>query len=155
MKLTDARKLANQLMREHGLADWSFDFDRAVVRFGQCRHKDKAITLSAKLTQLNDFDKVNDTILHEIAHALVGTGNGHNRVWKAKCREIGANPARTYDGSETKLPSGKYIASCDNCNREWPMHRARRRISACAQCCNEFNNGRFDFKYQIRIRKVR
>lgn len=40
------------------------------------------------------FSLIRDTILHEIAHALVGPNHCHDLVWKAKCLEIGATPRR-------------------------------------------------------------
>ena len=36
-----------------------------------------------------DIDHIRDTILHEIAHALVGPCHGHDAVWRQKAREIG------------------------------------------------------------------
>jgi len=44
---------------------------------------------------------VRDTLLHEIAHALVGTAHGHDEVWKAKCLEIGAINLRGVVKSDT------------------------------------------------------
>jgi hypothetical protein len=42
----------------------------------------------------NGAEEIVDTILHEIAHALVGPRHGHDTVWKAKCTDIGARPER-------------------------------------------------------------
>ena len=47
---------------------------------------------STSVRREHDPDEVRDTILHEIAHALVGPGHGHDAVWKAKCVEVGAKP---------------------------------------------------------------
>ena len=44
-----------------------------------------------------DEKHVLDTILHEIAHALVGSHHKHDAVWKAKCKEIGCDPKATSD----------------------------------------------------------
>ena len=74
MNLNDAKTLANELMNQHGLYDWTFMFDDAKLRFGQCRHRSKEISLSRELTELNDVVHVKDTILHEIAHALLPRG---------------------------------------------------------------------------------
>ena len=81
MRLHDARKLALELMAEHGLTRtgrapnfgvrvWRFTFDNAVRRFGVCRYHNGTISLSRVLVKLNTDAEVRATILHEIAHAL-------------------------------------------------------------------------------------
>ena len=54
---------------------------------------------------LSSLDQVRDTILHEIAHALVGPGHGHDAVWKRKCREVGARPERC---GQADMPEGRW-----------------------------------------------
>jgi len=120
MQLSDVLSLGNQLMAEHGLISmgWRFELDNAVRRFGLCNHREKIISISQHLAALNEVAPVKDTILHEIAHALVGRGHGHNHVWKAKCREIGAKPERCYKTSETNTPQMRYVANCEGCGKE-------------------------------------
>ena len=94
MRLEYTEKLARKLMKEHNLTDWSFEFDNAVVRFGCCKYSKKLFSLTKELVLINNRKEIKDTILHEIAHALVGSGNGHNWVWKNKALEIGCNGER-------------------------------------------------------------
>ena len=114
MEVSVAIRLATSLMREHGLTEkgWRFQLDRAVRRFGCCMHYSKRISLSEPLTRLNCQSEVTNTILHEIAHALVGPRHGHDAVWKAKCREIGARPERCYSTKDVTAVPSKYIAKC-------------------------------------------
>ena len=51
---------------------YRFKFDNAKRRFGQCSYTNKRISLSKPLSSnnLDNFFQINDTILHEIAHAL-------------------------------------------------------------------------------------
>jgi hypothetical protein len=86
MILKDAEALAQQLMSEHGLSHWHFEFDRAVRRFGFCMYGIRTITLSRKFTLLNSEPEVRNTILHEIAHALVGPNHGHDKVWRTNAK---------------------------------------------------------------------
>ena len=70
------KQRAEILLLQHNLSDWSFDFDHAKTRFGQCDHKRQHITLSRYLSAASSEDEVEQVILHEIAHALAGSKEG-------------------------------------------------------------------------------
>lgn len=111
---------AHNLMDLHGLLakGWEFGYDDARCRAGLCRSYQKKIFLSRFLVLLNGWEVIIDTLLHEIAHALVGwSGYGHNKVWKAKCIEIGASPIRCYDPKKVKMPMRLYRAICSTCGK--------------------------------------
>lgn len=42
--------------------------------------------------------KIKDTVLHEIAHAIVGNEHGHDGVWKECAQRIGSTGARLATG---------------------------------------------------------
>lgn len=135
-----ARDLALELMARHGLVDWEFRFNRAKRRVGVCyfpqRGRPGRIELSIHFPDLNPDDEVRDTILHEIAHALVGPGHGHDAVWRAKCIEIGAKPRRCYDAAVVEMPTGRWHARCPSCNRDFHRHRRPRGLGNwfCLAC---------------------
>ena len=118
MDTIQARKLANENLRVWGLTErgWTFDFDSAKSRFGLCSPKRKKIFLSFELTKLNDIADVLDTILHEIAHALVrefvGRKHGHDNIWKAYCLLVGARPYSCYNSDDIAQPAPKFIGKC-------------------------------------------
>ena len=143
-KLDEIERLANRLMLKHNLpiAGWRFKFDMSKRRFGVCKYRSKTIGLSAPLCLLNDMANITDTILHEIAHALVGNAHGHDWVWKQKALEIGCNGNRCYDSSEVVQPKGKYIAICPSCN--YTYNRYKQPIIGRKQSCGKCSNGRFD-----------
>lgn len=147
MNLNEAAALARSLMDAHGLTRWRLQFDNALRRFGGCSTTAAIITLSRPLVALNTEERVRDTILHEIAHALVGARHGHDRVWRAKAREIGCSASRCYDESETVTAPMKYTATCPNCRQTHQRMRLPRGLKACAPCCRRFNRGRFDARF--------
>ncbi len=136
MQPIDARNLAWELMRRHGLIGWSFKFDHARRRFGSCRSRSKLITLSRPLTMLNGEAEVRDTLLHEIAHALT-PGDGHGAKWKAKCVVIGARPQRCYTEESVVSPARKaapYEWGCVACNWWVQRRRLTRSRYVCGKC---------------------
>jgi predicted SprT family Zn-dependent metalloprotease len=106
----------------------------------------RTITLSRKFTLLNSEPEVRNTILHEIAHALVGPNHGHDRVWKAKAKELGCNGSRCCDWSVV-APSTKWIAECPACRRVVKRHR--RRIASCGPCSGDSFNPRYRLHWKI------
>lgn len=127
-------ELAMDLFEWHGMPmDWRFDLDRAHRRLGRCSHRKKLITLSvhfikAKKTTQED---ITDTILHEIAHALVGGQHGHNDVWKRKCIEIGAKPERC---GQAFSEVSRYVGVCPKCGHQSRFYRKVRRYYVCVKC---------------------
>ncbi len=148
MKLSDAETLAQDLFAQHGLKKWTFQFDRAKVRFGLCNFCDRVISLSRHLTELNDEAIVRNTILHEIAHALVGRRHAHDKVWKAKAIEIGCDGARRYHSGSINTPALKYSATCSSCTKIYQSQRKRARV-ACGICCKTHNRGKFSDQFRL------
>lgn len=161
--LSEVQTTAMELMQKHGLIekDWGFKFDNAGRRFGYCKYTTLTISLSEEMVLLNweeRKEEVIDTILHEIAHALVRVRfgrkdkygrpiKGHGSEWKAVCVEIGARPIRCYSPENVKIVQGKYIYKCPHCGKEFHYHKRKKCKSACGDCCKKYNNNRFSDKY--------
>lgn len=139
MDLNLAYCLAIELMGKHNLISkgWQFEFDSAKRRFGLCNHGTKTISLSSHLVKLNDENRVRNTILHEIAHALVGHKHHHNAVWKAKAIEIGCDGERCYS-DEVNKPESKYILVCPN-GHTFRRHKELKRTVSCSKCSSKYD----------------
>lgn len=142
MNLEVAKNEALFLMNDHGLLDegWKFQFDNAKRRFGCCMYRKKVISLSKHLTELNEFDQVRDTILHEIAHALT-PGAHHGPKWVAKALEIGCNGKRCYSSNEVTKVKGNYVATCGTCNNDTYKFKKPRKgiLYSCGKCSKVFD----------------
>ena len=57
MKLEKARNIALRLMRQHGLSDYTFKWDRAVRRFGCHNGRLKTLSLSRPMTEHETNEK--------------------------------------------------------------------------------------------------
>ena len=137
MPLTEIATLGKRLIREHednsGLkAGWQFAFDLAPVRGGSCRYSDQQITLSVTYCLKASKAEIVDTILHEIAHAIVGPKHGHDATWKAAARQIGCTAERCH-GLQHTPP--RWHGQC-GCGQQWERQRLSQRIrtSRCGKC---------------------
>lgn len=153
MKPTDVPHFAQHLLEKHGLwqQGWRFAWDRAKRRAGCCKYRKRLITLSQPYVELNTSsnpDDIIDTILHEIAHALVGHGHGHDAVWQMKAEEIGARPVRCCDAAAIVLPRGEYVAKCGGCGKEFRRHKAVK-YRYCLACGPGV--GKLNFVHEIAI----
>ena len=103
---------------------------RGVRRLGSFRYPAKGragvlrITINASL--LDEEEAFWDTVRHEYAHALVylrsgGVNHGHDRLWKAACRELGCSPdrltAQTEEGRAELERRAKYKVQCAQCGQ--------------------------------------
>jgi len=104
MNLEDAEILANLLIEQYlPKLGWSFGWHNAKRTFGTCNYCTRKISLSKPLTAIQTEKHVEDTILHEIAHALT-PGSGHGPEWKRQAILLGCTPKAT---SYSDLEEGK------------------------------------------------
>ena len=157
MDIKEAEILADSLMSQHLADRWKFKWDKATSRFGSCCNSSKTLTLSRKLTELNNIQDVMDTILHEIAHALDyeerGTSN-HDKNWVKIAKSIGCDGIRCYGRHviTPPKPPNKWIASCSNC--DYTTLKARYSVNACGKCCKKYNNGKYTKKFHLKYELI-
>lgn len=137
MEMQRALSLARSLLAEHGLRDWTVVADRAKTRAGVCRFGRRQIGLSRPLTELHSEAEVRETILHEIAHALVGPAHGHDATWRAKAISIGSSGQRCLT-PDAPRPVGDWLGRCP-AGHERSRHRAPQRVQSCARCSRTFD----------------
>ena len=116
---------ARTLLGRHRLDGWSFTFDHAKRRGGACHYGRKEISLALGFAEAASDAEVEDTILHEIAHALVGRRHHHDAVWQAKAQAIGCTAERCHAVEFTRHP---LVARCINGCFAIGRHRRRRNM---------------------------
>ncbi len=143
MDLTAAHDLATRLLAEHGLTDWRVEYDAAKRRAGVCRFATRTIGLSAPLTVLHDEAMVRDTVLHEIAHALVGPSHGHDATWARTARAIGCSAERCVPADAPRV-AAPWLGVCP-AGHTVDRHRRPERVLVCRRC----SGSTFDLRHVL------
>jgi predicted SprT family Zn-dependent metalloprotease len=141
--------VAADLFRQYGLDErgWRLEFRNYGHRLGSCCSRRRVIALNVFYADRNTEAHVFDTLLHEIAHALVGTLHGHGPVWKAMAVKLGAVP-QACSKTGVLIRPGKYQATCPTCVRRFHKYRRPKYITGyyCPSCGKE--RGRLVFTAQ-------
>lgn len=122
MELWSAKRMARELMIQHGVGHWKLGWMDERHTAGTCRtlrwHTDPRrsygeIKLSRVFFEYFDVLEARDVILHEIAHALTDPREpGHGRIWRAKARAIGGKGAQYVDPREHVKPQYDWLGVC-------------------------------------------
>lgn len=124
MTQSEAEEVARLLMAQYGLSDWKFEFDHAKTRCGSCDWDKQVISLSRYFVRMNDQSEIQETVRHEIAHALAGPNTGHGAKWRAIARSIGAIP-KPYADIGISLPKERWALVCENCKQTLLLRHRR------------------------------
>jgi predicted SprT family Zn-dependent metalloprotease len=144
MTNSEALNLMEDMMQLHGLHGWKAIINNNRSRLGYCHWYKKTIALSTYHATGSSDDAIMNTILHEIAHALVGpSSDPHGPAWQRKALEIGCNAQRCGVMNAPK----KFTGHCPSCKKEYQVNR--RTTFACGDCCKQYNNGRYAEKYRV------
>lgn len=135
MNLFEARRLAVSLMHQFGLSAWRLEFSKAKTRSGECRHDRRTLVLSAPMVTVMSPSEVTETVLHEIAHALVGPEHGHDDVWRLTAQRIGATGRVTLHTSAA--PAHDWVGTCPQGHRA-ERHRRPAHPMSCGECARGF-----------------
>jgi len=135
--------------KEYNLTNlgWSMGFNDNKSSLGKCFTSRKRIEISKGLL-IKNFDKASkfeDTIRHEIAHAIdteIRGRSSHDYIWKLICLSVGAEPTRVNKIRLVK-PQGKYTATCNGCGAISQAYRKPKITRSCGSC----SKGSFNVKY--------
>ncbi|HEY5222731.1 MAG TPA: SprT-like domain-containing protein [Microbacteriaceae bacterium] len=116
---------------------WSFGFDNAKTRAGQCNYTAKRITVSRYLAARYEDDEIHQILLHEVAHALAGSRSGHGPHWRTVAANLGYEGKRLHGGpiADELAP---WIGRCPNGHLHYRYRKPARALS-CGVCSKRFS----------------
>lgn len=86
-KLEEIRLITLNLMKEYNVSYYNFKYGFS-KKWAGCVSVD-TIFLELIFVLTSDQETIRNTILHEIAHAIVGCREGHRIKWQNKAKELG------------------------------------------------------------------
>lgn len=128
---------AETLLSNFGLSEqgWTFKFANTKKAIGRCYYRERTIEFSKHYID-SAPEHITDTLLHEVAHALVGPGHGHDGTWRRQAMLLGASPKSCAESDVGLVNSAKpnYELVCPRCGREWHRYRLRYNSAQCPDC---------------------
>lgn len=126
------QKTALRLLLEHDLGDWRFEFSITERSVGRCRHRDKTIEFSTHYLS-SPAHVIYNTLLHEVSHAIVGPGHGHDKTWQKVARQLGCSGTRCETEAVSTLDM-RYTIECIRCGNKWRRNRLVKWVGVNCQC---------------------
>ncbi len=142
-----AAKIAEHLPPE----GWTFSWLKTKRTMGICNFRTKMISASRVYVGVASVQQLENTVLHEIAHAIAGFAAAHGPAWERACVEIGAEPKRLFDAS-TISPPYTWARSCKVCGpvaKYFTKPRSKRSHS-CVKC----SGGAFNPEFVLFVEKL-
>lgn len=140
ISLTASEAKYRTIMEELGY--WTFQVNqRAVGRAGVCRHLQKEVQVTGAFMVAGNEKFRDNTILHEVAHAvnrlIYGKGDKHGPNWRRIMRAFGAVPQRCCSREESLIlrearkKKIRWIYACTTCEVEIPALRRKKYSPEC------------------------
>jgi hypothetical protein len=145
MDLKEVEVIASLELAKQGLHGWTFGWGDTKRRLGVCKYRSKRIEIAEYYALHSARASVLDTLLHEIAHAIVGPGIGHGPAWKAAAIRLGATPKACDASTDVVIKPGDWQATCSACKRTVHLYRRPRALNGYRCRCKAGAPLNFEF----------
>lgn len=130
LKLQKAMLKSADILLENGLADWKLKLNNKRSALAETYYGSKTIMFSKHFVLVADEDQFIGVTLHEVTHALLGRGHGHNKQFKELCEKI--SPNADYARRSVDVPIRKYLLECPKCGYSGSTNVNKERY--CGMC---------------------
>jgi predicted SprT family Zn-dependent metalloprotease len=111
-------QMTRELLDEHGVDGFDVKMNGRLTRaIGRTNFTMRVIEFSSKLAAVNDRSILENTVRHEVAHAIAGFKAKHGPEWKAACRLTGAEPVPCV-AADSIEGVGRWEAWCTGCKKK-------------------------------------
>ena len=125
---------------------------------GRAHYERRLVSLNPRLRG-HGAAEIDRTLRHELAHLVAHLRAGRRRIsphgpeWRQACRHLGIGDEQRCHSLPfpTQTRARRYLYRCARCAREFPRVRRIQRGVACLACCREYNGGRYDKEFQLRL----
>lgn len=103
----------------------------------------------------NANDAIREILKHEMIHLWLYEKRlpyGHTAAFRAKARQMGQTKIR--HDIDLPLPKSGWMYTCTACGDSFTRRRRYGRAVACANCCKQFNKGRYDERFKLKGRRL-
>jgi predicted SprT family Zn-dependent metalloprotease len=149
--LTEVQEMAERLIDfhlGHKRKQWEFYFDYAKKRGGACHRHKRAISMSRYLCAMWTLEECEQTMLHEIAHALAPKGHQHSQEWYDIAVAIGYTGWITHN-NQTATHMAPWIGRCPAGHEYHRFRRPYHRKESCPKCHRGYSDKhRIVWEYQ-------
>lgn len=129
-KLNTAVLKSANILVANGLGDWKIKLNNKRSTLAETHYRNNTIMYSRHFLLVADKDQFLGVTLHEVTHALLGKGHGHDREFKKLCTEISPNP--DYAQRSVDVPIRKFLLECPKCGYKGSTNVAKDRY--CGVC---------------------
>lgn len=95
-RLQDVENIARSTLQQYGCENTKYSIAIFSRGMRACASASGQIKLDLNYALRGNMDDIRNTILHEVAHILVGPRHGHRRIWQEKAKEMGVIIHRRY-----------------------------------------------------------
>jgi len=148
LKLKESILVIEQLLAKNNLGDWGIKINNNRVVLATTRYNKKTIFYSKHFLMIANYQQIESVTLHEVAHALLGPGEGHNSKFIKMCAKISSNAL--YACPAVNIPIGRYIVTCPECGYNGYYNDARSKY--CKHCFESYGKKN---KFDIKINKTK
>jgi predicted SprT family Zn-dependent metalloprotease len=131
-KLEAALLKAVHLMSKSGLSDWKININNKRSILAETWYRTKTIMFSKHFVMVATEDQFVGVTYHEIAHALVGKGHGHDEEFKKLCTEISPNAEYSRSSVNIGVSIRKFLLECPDCGYKGSTNSKKDRY--CGVC---------------------
>lgn len=139
-KLEKVLEHSQSLLERHSLAGWQVAFNMKRNTLAETWHGSRVVYISRHFAKICKTEELTEVIIHEVAHALLGPGKGHDKEFVELYSKLA--PAGTHGVVAVPTKIGKYHLTCRGCGQDGYTNKSK--DFYCAICYKDGKKIKFN-----------